>query len=77
VVSRPSADSFAVGRRQKTMNKSRATWLLIGLWKNSEENKKLMKNILIFFTVFPIDQSEAELQIVSRVSRHDLICCRF
>jgi hypothetical protein len=59
------------------MNKSRATRLLIGRWKNSEENKKTVKKILIYFTVFPIDQSEAELQIVSRVSSHDVICCRF
>jgi hypothetical protein len=36
-----------------------------------------VKKFLIFFTVFPIDQSEAELQIVSRVSRHDVIRCRF
>jgi hypothetical protein len=77
VLSKPSADSFAVARRQKTMNKSRATWLLIGRWNNSEENKKTVKKILIFFTVFPIDQSEAEMQIVSRVSRHDVICCHF
>jgi hypothetical protein len=35
-----------------------------------------VKKILIF-TVFPIDQSEAELQIVSRVSRHDVIRYRF
>jgi hypothetical protein len=59
------------------MNKSRATWLLIGRWKNSAENKKTVKKILVFFTVFPIDQSEAELQIVSCVSRHDVIRCRF
>jgi hypothetical protein len=25
---------------QENINKSRATWLLIGRWKNSEENKK-------------------------------------
>jgi hypothetical protein len=59
------------------MNKSRATRFLIGRWKNSEENKKTVKKKLIFLTVFPIDQSEAELQIVSRVSRHDVIHCRF
>jgi hypothetical protein len=59
------------------MNKSRATWLLIGRWKNSEENKKIVQKNLIFFTVFPIDQSEAELQIVARVSRHDVIRCCF
>jgi hypothetical protein len=41
------------------------------------KKKKPVKKILIFFTVFPIDQSEAELQIVSRVSRHDVIRCRF
>jgi hypothetical protein len=35
------------------MNKSRATRLLIGRWKNSEEKK--------IFTVFPIDQSEATI----------------
>jgi hypothetical protein len=38
------------------MNKSRATWLLIDQWKNSEENKKI-------FTIFPIDQSEATIFI--------------
>jgi N-acetyl-anhydromuramyl-L-alanine amidase AmpD len=59
------------------MNKSRATRLLIGQSKNSEENKKVVKKILIFFTFFPIDQSEAELQIVSRVSRHYVIRGRF
>jgi hypothetical protein len=61
----------------KKMNKSRATRLLIRRWKNSKENKKTMKKFFIFFTVFLIDQSEAELQIVSRVSRHDVIRCRF
>jgi hypothetical protein len=54
------------------VNKSRATWLLIGPWKNREENKKTGQ-ILFFFTAFPIDLSEAELQIVSRNLRHDVI----
>jgi hypothetical protein len=48
VLSKPSADSFAVGRRQKTMNKSRATRLLIGRWKNSEENKVRVKKVFLF-----------------------------
>jgi hypothetical protein len=45
--------------------------------KTVKKIKKTVKKFLIFFTVFPIDQSEAELQIVSRVSSHDVICCRF
>jgi hypothetical protein len=60
------------------MSKSRAFRLLIGRWKNSKETiKKTVKKFVIFFTVFPIDQSEAELQIVSRVSRHDVIFVAF
>jgi hypothetical protein len=35
--------------------------------------KKTEKKNLIFLNVFPIDQSEAELQIISRNSRHDLL----
>jgi hypothetical protein len=44
--------------------------------KTIKKIEKTMKRILIS-SVFPIDQSEAELQIVSRVLRHDVICCRF
>jgi hypothetical protein len=47
------------------MNKSIAARLLIGRWKNSEENKKTVKKVFIFSSLFfSIDQSEAELQIV-------------
>jgi hypothetical protein len=77
VIPRPSADYFVVGRRQKTVNKSRATRLLIGRWKNSEENTKTMKTYFIYFSVFSIDQSEAELQIVSRNSHHGVIIVAF
>jgi hypothetical protein len=40
VLSKPSADSFAVGRRQKTVNKSR------------EKKQEKTPSDLIFFTVF-------------------------
>jgi hypothetical protein len=36
------------------------------------KKKKTVKKISIFFTVFPTDQSEAELQIASCNSRHDI-----
>jgi hypothetical protein len=63
--------------KAKTVNKSRATRLLIGRWKNSEENTKTLKNFFIFFTVFSINQSEAELQIVSHNSHHGVIIVAF
>jgi hypothetical protein len=56
------------------MNNSRATWLLIGRWKNSEENKKNLHCFShrpirsnYFLHCFSTDQSEA----------NGVICCRF